>query len=94
MPNSSPSCSTVARGVLDAVVQQARADRRDVELELGDDLRDRERVRDVRIAGLAGLAVVRLRGELVGAADQREVGAGIVTGDFGEDLIELVHHGA
>ena len=57
-------------GVLDAVVQQARAHRRDVELELGDDLRDRERMGDVRIARLAGLAVVRLRGELVRAADQ------------------------
>ena len=69
------------------------ADRRDVELELGDDLRDRERVRDVRIARLAGLAVVRLRGELVRAADQRQIGAGVVAGELArEDLIELMHH--
>ena len=82
----------MARRVLDAIVQQARAHRRDVELELGDHLRDRERMRDVRIARLAGLAVVRLRGELVRAADQRQIGARMVASDLAQDLIELMHH--
>jgi hypothetical protein len=66
--------------VLDAVVQEAGAHAGDVELELGDDLRDRERMADVRIARLARLAVVRGRGEVVRAADQCPVRAGVVSG--------------
>ena len=33
-------------------------------------------------------------GELVRAADHGQVRGGIVAGDFGEDLIELMHHDA
>ncbi len=41
-----------------------------------------ERVGDVRIARLAGLAFVRLGRELVRAADERQVGVRIVSRDF------------
>jgi len=73
-------------------VEQARADRRHVELQLRDDLRDRERMRDVRIARLARLAVVRLRGELVRPPDHLEICGGMVPSDFGQDLVEVMHY--
>jgi hypothetical protein len=41
---------------------------------LGKDRRDGDRVTDVRIAGLARLTGVRARGEIVGPADQPDIG--------------------
>ena len=60
----------VALGVLDAVVQQAGAHRRHVELQVGDGRGDAERMDDVRVARAAQLAVVRLGRELVRALDE------------------------
>lgn len=57
--------------LLNAVVQQTGASRRDVEPELGDDPGDRQRMDNVGDPGLAALAAVGLRDELIGAADQR-----------------------
>ena len=64
-------------GVLDGVVQQRRDQRRRVHAELGEDRRDGERVRDVRVAGLAVLALVLLLGDVVGALQQHQVGLGV-----------------
>ncbi len=63
-------------GVLDRVVQQRGGERRPVEPELGEDRRDRDGVRDVRVAALAQLAAVGALGGLVGALDDAEVRAG------------------
>ena len=65
-------------GVLDAVVQQARADRRHVQPQLGDDARHAERVDDVGIARAAQLAGVALGGEGEAALDETDVGGGVV----------------
>ena len=48
------------RGVLDRVVQQRARERDVVEAEIGEDHRDAERVRDVRVAGAAHLVAVRV----------------------------------
>jgi hypothetical protein len=63
------------RGVLDHVVEQRRDDRGRVQPEVGHDHRHAQRMGDVGQAGLAGLAGVLLAGDLVGAADQHQVGA-------------------
>ncbi len=55
-------------------MQQGGADRLVVHAQLGQDRGDGERVGDVRVAALAGLAAVHLRGHLVGALDQPHVG--------------------
>ena len=55
--------------VLDHVVQQRRHQRLRVEVPLGEDLGDGERVGDVRLAALAVLARVRGARDLVGLLD-------------------------
>ena len=66
------------RGVLDGVVQQRRDDGRVVELEVGQDRGDFERMREVGIAGGALLRAMRLHGVDVGAVEQVLVGVRIV----------------
>ncbi len=61
-------------GVLDGVVQQRRDDGGVVELEVGEDRRDFERMREIRIAGGARLRAVRLHGVDIGAVEQVLVG--------------------
>jgi hypothetical protein len=56
--------------VLDDVVQQTAGDGDRVELQVGEDLRDLDRMRDVRVAGIAKLAAMRPLAELVGAHEQ------------------------
>jgi hypothetical protein len=75
--------------VLDHVVQQAGYDRRQVELELGDDERDVERMGDVGLARFAPLLGVHPRRVLVGAADQLDVGLRIVRLDPSQEVFEL-----
>ena len=65
-------------GVLDRVVQQRRGERLRADAEVGEDLRDRDRMRDVRLAALAHLAGVRLLGGRVGALDEGDVGLRVV----------------
>ncbi len=60
-------------GVFDGVVQQCGSDRLRADAEVGEDLRDRDRMRDVRLAALALLARVRLLSGRVGTLDQRHV---------------------
>ena len=57
-------------GVLRHVVQQGRLDRHGIDPELGQDLRRRDRVRDVGRAGRATLRRVRLHGEVERAIDR------------------------
>ena len=69
-------------GVLHHVVQQRGGEALRVEPPLRQDGRDRERVRDVRLARLAELPAVRGLGELERALDERDVllGAGSAPG--------------
>src|SRR6185437_9475870 len=53
--------------VFDHVVEETTGDGRGIELEAGEDLRDLDRVRDVRLAGIAKLSPVRGLSEAVGA---------------------------
>ena len=67
-------------GVLDRVVQHGRDDGRVVDLELGQDRRDFERMREIGIARGALLAAMRLHGEHIGAVEQILVGASDCSG--------------
>ena len=71
------------------VVQQRRRERVPVQFEARDEVGDGERVGDVRVAGLAHLALVALGGEFVGVLDgwPRRLG-GEVLGSAGEHGIE------
>src|SRR5690606_11353195 len=62
-----PQLLEAVGGVLDGVVQQRRGERLHVAAELGEDGGDGGRVGDVRVAALALLAAVVVRGHLVGA---------------------------
>ena len=61
-------------GVLHRVVQQGRAQRLVVHAQLGQDGGHGERVGDVRVAALALLAGMPVRGHVVGVLDQPDVG--------------------
>ncbi len=78
-------------GVLDRVVKQGGDDGRVVELQVGEDRRHFERVREIWIAGGAGLRAVRLHGVDIGAVQQVFVGVGIVGPDALDEVI-LTHH--
>ena len=78
-------------GILDGVVQQRRDNGGVVELEVGEDRRDFERMRKIRIAGGAGLRAVRLHGVDIGAVQQIFVGIGVVGADAFDQIV-LPHH--
>ena len=78
-------------GVLDRVVQQRGGDGRIVELEVGQDRRDFERMREIGIAGGALLLAMRLHGVDIGAVEQRLVGVRIVAA-HALDQVVLPHH--
>lgn len=59
--------------VLDDVVQQTARDGDRVELKIGEDLGDFDRVRDVRIAGIADLSAMRRLAVAIGAQQQLAV---------------------
>ena len=79
------------RRVLDRVVQHRRHDRRVVDLELGQDRGDLERMGEIGIAGRALLAAMRLHREHIGAIQQILVGARIVAADPLDQFV-LPHH--
>ena len=79
------------RGVLDRVVQQRRRDGGIVELEVGQDGGDFERMGEIRIAGGALLLAMRLHGVDIGAVEQRLVGVRVVA-PHALDQIVLPHH--
>ena len=78
-------------GILDGVVQQGSDDGGVIELEVGQDRRDFERMREIGIAGRARLRAVRLHGVDIGAVEQVFVGIGIIRADA-LDQIVLPHH--
>ena len=79
------------RGVLDGVVQQRGGDGGVVELEVGEDRRDFERMGEIRIARGALLLAMRLHGVDIGAVEQRLVGVRIVAA-HPLDQVVLPHH--
>jgi hypothetical protein len=78
-------------GVLDGVVQQRHRDRGVVQLQVGQDGRDFERVGEIRVAGGALLAAVLLHGIDIGLVEQRFVGLRVVGLDPLDELV-LTHH--
>ena len=90
-PNSWSISARVAVGVLDGVVQQRRRDGGVVELEVGQDRRDFERMGEIGIAGGALLLAMRLHGVDIGAVEQLLVGVGIVAPDPLDQFV-LPHH--
>ena len=78
-------------GLRERVMQQGSYDGGIVELEIGEDRRDLERMREIGIAGGAGLRAVRLHGVDIGAVQKVFVGIGIV-GPDAFDQVVLPHH--
>ena len=78
-------------GVLDRVVQQRRRDGRVVELEVGQDRRDFERMGEIGIARGALLLAVGLHGVDVGAVEQFLVDLGIIFAHPIDEIV-LAHH--
>src|SRR4051794_33860807 len=78
--------------VLDNVVQESRGDRDSVQLEVDEELGDRERMDQVRLARMAYLAPMFEGGENVGAPEQFDVGVRAVRPDFLQEILEANHH--
>ena len=78
-------------GILDGVVQQGGDDGGVIELEVGQDRRDLERMGKIGIAGCARLRAVRLHGVDIGAIEQVFVGIGIIRADALNQIV-LPHH--
>ena len=78
-------------GILDGIVQQRGHDGGIVELEVGEDRRDLERVREIGIPGGAGLRAMRLHRVDIGAIEQILVGVRIVRPDAFDQIV-LPHH--
>ena len=79
------------RRILDGVVQERRGDGRVVELQVGQDRGDFERMRKIRVARGALLLAMRLHGIDIGAVEQRFVGIRIVAADPLDQFV-LPHH--
>ena len=77
--------------VLDDVVEQAGGDGHDVELHVGEQVRDLERVDQVRLPGMADLSLVLERRENVGPPQQLDVGVGIGGPDLFDEVLEPDH---
>ena len=90
-PNSWSISARVVGGVLDRVVQQRGRDGGVVELEVGQDRGDFERMREIGIARGALLLAMRLHGVDIGAVEQRLVGVGVVAAHPLDQLV-LPHH--
>ena len=77
--------------VLDDVVQQAGGDRDGVELHVGQEVGDGERMDEVRLAGVADLSPVLEGGEDVRPPQQLDVGIRAVSADLFEEVLEANH---
>ena len=85
LPNELSISALVTLGVLHHVVEERGGEPLRVEPPLRQDAGYRERVRDVGLAGLAELSLVRVLGEREGALDERDVrGRQVVTKVSGE----------
>ena len=95
-PMSSPNiCVDLGAGrvgVLDRVVEQRDRDRRVVELEVGQDAGDFERMGEIGVAVGALLRAMLLHGVDVGLVEQVLVGVRVVARDPLDQLV-LAHHG-
>ena len=87
LPNSFLISAGRRERVLDRVVEDGGDDRLVVELQVGEDAGDLDRVAVIGVARGAGLAAVRLHREDVGAVDQRLVGVGVVAPDLLDQFI-------
>ena len=76
------------RRVLDRVVQQGGHEGRLGHADVRQDRGHRQRVGDVGVAALAGLAAVVLLGGVVGALEQRQVGLRVVGADGAEQRLQ------
>ncbi len=79
------------QGVLDDVVQEAGGDGDGVELHVGEEIGDGERVDEVGLPGMADLALVLEGREHVGPPEQLDVGVGGVGPHFFEEILEANH---
>ena len=79
------------RRVLDDVVQKARGDRDDIQPQIGEDHRDAQRMDEVRLARSARLALMLEGRELVGAAEQLDVGVRVECPDLVSEILEPDH---
>ncbi len=79
-------------GILDRVVQQRDRDRGLVEMHVGQDRGDLERMREVGVAGGALLVAMLLHGVDIGLVEQRLVDVGLVALHALDKLV-LTHHG-
>jgi hypothetical protein len=77
--------------VLDDVVQQAGRDRHHVQLEVGEEIGDLERVDHVRFARVPHLPLVFEGREDVRAPEQLEVGLRAIATDLLDDVLEANH---
>ena len=91
LPNSLSISSGVATRVLDRVVKDCGGNRLVVELQVGEDARDLDRVAEIGVAGGALLVSVRLHGEDVGAVDQPLVRIGIVGAHLLDEFVLTQH---
>ena len=80
-------------GVLDRVVEERHGDGRVVELEVGEDAGDFERMREIGVAVGALLRAMLLHGVDIGLVEQVLVRVRIVARDPLDQLV-LAHHGA
>ena len=77
--------------VLDDVVQQAGGDRHHVELHVGEQVGDLERVDEVGLARMADLSLVLEGGEDVRPPQQLDVGVRVVRPDLFDEVLEPNH---
>ena len=79
------------QGVLDDVVEEAGGDGDRVQPQVGQEVGDLKRVHHVGLARMAHLSLVLEGREDVGAAEQLEVGLGVVRPDLFEQVLEANH---
>jgi hypothetical protein len=72
-------------------VEEATDDAHDVELHLGEDVGDFERMDEIGLAGASQLAAMFPGGENVGAAEKLHVAIRMVRTDFLQDILEADH---
>ena len=77
--------------VLDDIVEQARGDRHHVELHVGEQVRDLERMDEVGLARMAHLSLVLEGGEHIGPPQELDVGVGVVGADLFCEVLEPDH---
>ena len=77
--------------VLDDVVEEPGGDRDDVELHVGEQVGDLERVDEVGLARMADLSLVLEGGEDVGPPQQVDVGVRVVRPDLFDEVLEPDH---